>query len=133
LRVFNASTADEIDAAFAALAQQRDHVLIVAAEPFFTNRRRQILALAMRHAIPAVYISREFVADGGLMSYGPDVVDQYRQVGVYAGRVLKGEKPATMPVLQPTKFELVINLTTAKALGLSIPLSMQQLADEVIE
>jgi putative ABC transport system substrate-binding protein len=133
LHILNASTEGEIDAAFATLAQLRAAATIIGADAFFTSQRNQIVALAARHAIPAMYVQREFTAAGGLISYGSSVLDSYRQIGTYAGRVLQGEKPADLPVVQPTKFELVINLKTAKALGLTVPLIMQMTADEVIE
>jgi putative tryptophan/tyrosine transport system substrate-binding protein len=131
--VLRASTDGEIDKAFASIAQHRIPALAVASDPFFTSRRDKLAALAARHAVPAMYPFRDYAVAGGLMSYGIDLPEVYRQVGLYAGRVLKGAKPADLPVMQPTKFELVINLKTAKALGLDVPLHLQQLADEVIE
>ena len=128
-----ASVDSEIDAAFAALAQQGAGALVILADPFFVSRRDRFAALASHHAMPTIYPLREFVAAGGLVSYGTSITDVFRQTGVYTGRILKGEKPADLPVVQPTKFELVINLKTAKALGLQVPLTLQVAADEVIE
>jgi ABC-type uncharacterized transport system substrate-binding protein len=133
LAVLNARTASDIDAAFASLVRERASALVVGAGAFLLSRRDQIIALAARHAIPAVYGFREYSADGGLISYGNDIPDAFRRAGVYTGRILKGDKPADLPVERATKFELVINLKTAKALGLAVPSSMQLLADEVLE
>ena len=129
----NASTSREIEAAFAAIALDRVDALFVGPDGFFNARRVQFATLATHYRIPAAYGSREVVETGGLMSYGTDVLDMYRQVGVYAGRILKGANPADLPVVQSTKFEFVINLQTARALGIEVPLHLQQLADEVIE
>jgi putative tryptophan/tyrosine transport system substrate-binding protein len=131
--VLRASTASEIDAAFGTLVEIRAGALVVSADTFFTSQRAQIVALAARHAAPAIYVWREFAEAGGLMSYGTDLADTYRQVGVYTGKILKGAKPADLPVQQAVKIELVINLKTAKALGLTVPLTLLGRADEVIE
>jgi putative ABC transport system substrate-binding protein len=131
--ILNASTSNEIDASFANIAQKRADALVVAADPFFSSRSDQIVALAARHALPAIYSLREFAVAGGLISYATSLAEAYRQVGVYAGRILKGTKPADLPVLLPTKFELVINLKTAKTLGIAIPSGVLAIADEVLD
>jgi putative tryptophan/tyrosine transport system substrate-binding protein len=133
IEVLTASTNRDIDLAFASLVQKQADALLVAPGVLFANRRVQLTTLAARHAVPAIYFDREFAEAGGLMSYGANISDVMRQLGIYTGRVLRGEKPADMPVMQPTKFELVINLQTAKTLGLEIPPALLARADEVIE
>jgi putative ABC transport system substrate-binding protein len=133
IRILNAASESEIDAAFATLAKERSVPLVVSADNLFTDRPVRLVALAARHAIPTIYPYRWFAAAGGLMSYGPDLADAYRLVGTYAGKILKGAKPADLPVQQLVKVELVINLNTAKALGLTVPLPLLGRADEVIE
>ena len=133
IRVLEASTGPAINSAFEAIVREKSGAILVHSDPFFTSRYAQIAALGTRAAIPAIYPSREYAEAGGLASYGADVRDEYRKAGVYAGRLLQGAKPADLPILQPTKFELVINLKTARSIGLNISDSFQLLADEVIE
>jgi ABC-type uncharacterized transport system substrate-binding protein len=131
--VLNARNAGEIDAAFEELVQAKADAFITATDPILLDRREQIVSFAARHAIPAVYFVRQFAAAGGLLSYGPSITWMYRQAGEYVGQILKGANPAEMPVMQPTQFEFVLNLKTAKTLGLSVPLTLQTAADEVLE
>ena len=133
LPIVEAGTEGEIDAAFGSLVELHAGALVIAGDAFFANRREQLLALASLYAVPAIYMWSEFAAVGGLISYGIDNINMFRQAGIYAGRILKGEKPADLPVPQPTRFELVINLKTAKALGITVPPSILARADEVIE
>jgi putative ABC transport system substrate-binding protein len=133
IQVLRASTDRELDAAFETITQRRIAALVVTADPFFDTRRDRLVALAARHSVPTIYHFREFVAAGGLMSYGVDSLDAYRQAGVYTGRILKGAKPADLPILQPTKFEFVISLKTARVLGVKFSDNLLSLADEVID
>jgi putative ABC transport system substrate-binding protein len=133
LQIESASTEEEIAAGFAALVRQNAGALLVGADPFLTSRIDQLVALTAHYALPAIYPYRDLPGAGGLMSYGPNLVDSYRQAGIYAGLILKGAKPADLPVLQPTKWEFVINLKTAKTLGVDIPPKLLVFADEVIE
>ena len=133
IEVFNASTESEIDTAFTALSARRLGALLIANHTLFTTRRERIIALAARYAVPTMYVQREFAHDGGLITYGTDLPEVYRLTGGYAGRILRGDKPADLPVLLPTKFEMIINLRTPKALGLEVPDKLLALADEVIE
>jgi putative tryptophan/tyrosine transport system substrate-binding protein len=133
LFVLNASTESDLATAFAMIEEKHIGGLLVAADPFFDDRRAQIVSLATKYKVPACYVRIDFVKEGGLMSYGPDATDAFRQAGIYAGRILKGEKPADLPVMQPTKFELSINLSTAKSLGLTVPPTLIARADQVVE
>jgi putative tryptophan/tyrosine transport system substrate-binding protein len=133
IQVLNASTSREIDAAFATIVRERPDALFVGNDAFFNARRVQLVLLAGRHGVPAIYSDREYAEAGGLMTYGSNIVDVYRQVGVYAGRILKGAKPADLPVVQSSKFELVINAQTARMLGLTVPPTLLATAEEVIE
>jgi putative ABC transport system substrate-binding protein len=132
-RVVSASASQEIDAAFATLARERPDALFVTGNPVFNSRRLQMSLLAARHAIPASYASRDYPEYGGLMSYGTNLADAFRQIGIYTGRILKGSKPADLPVVQSSKFELVINAQTARVLGLTVPPTLLSTADELIE
>jgi putative ABC transport system substrate-binding protein len=133
IEVITAATAGEIDAAFAKLVEKRAEALIVTPSPVYQSRRAQLLTLAARHVLPAIYDRREWTEIGGLMSYGANIRDLYRKTGIYAGRILNGEKPADLPIERATQFELVINVQTAKALGLGVPPNLLATADEVIE
>jgi putative tryptophan/tyrosine transport system substrate-binding protein len=133
LHTAQASSDQELDAAFASIARSGAALLIEGSDPLFIDRRKHIVALTPAHRIPTIFFERDSVVDGGLMSYAADFAESFRQVGVYVGRILKGDKPADLPVLQPTKFDLVINLKTAKTIGLTIPPTLLALADEVIE
>jgi putative ABC transport system substrate-binding protein len=133
LRIVSAGTAAEIDSAFTMIREQSADAIIVASDPFFVTQREQLAALAARYGIPAIYPFREEVEAGGLLSYGASLAGAYRQAGLYAGRILKGEKSTDLPVIQPTTFEMIINLATARSLGLNVPAMLQARADEVIE
>jgi putative ABC transport system substrate-binding protein len=133
LEIFNVRTVAEIDTAFARLVQNRAEALLVTTDALFIDRRLQLVTLAARHAMPTLYPFREFMDVGGLMMYGPNLADRDRQVGIYTGRILKGEKPADLPIVRPTKFEFVINLHTARVLGIEVPPTLLALTDAVIE
>ena len=133
LHILRVGNEGELDDAFATLKQHKVDALLVNSGPFLRTRTEQLVGLAARHAIPAIYPGRDYAVAGGLMGYGPSITDAYRQQGVYAGKILKGEKPGDLPVMQSTKFEFVINLKTAKALGLTVPSGIFSIADEVIE
>jgi putative ABC transport system substrate-binding protein len=133
VNILSASNGRDIDVAFATVTESRAGALLIGSDPFFNNERDQVIALAARHAIPAIYAGREFAMAGGLASYGTSLADAYRQAGIYASRILRGEKPADLPIVQPTKFEFVINLRTAKTLGLDVPVALSASADEIIE
>jgi ABC-type uncharacterized transport system substrate-binding protein len=131
--VLRASNDSDIDTAFAAMLERSANALVVQADPFFTSRRDRLVTLANRYAIPAMYPFREFATVGGLITYGADIAEVFQEIGVYTGRILNGQRPADLPVLQPAKFDLVINLKTAKALGITVPLTLQVAANDVVE
>jgi len=133
MTVVKARTREDIDDAFTQLTQERANALLISADPLFSGNREQLAALAARHALPAMFNSREFALAGGLLSYGPDQADAYREAGIYVGRILSGEKPSDLPIVQPTKFELLINIKTARSLGLNVPPLLLARADEVVE